>query len=37
MPFWKILQDICFVLLTIFGLCYAYQLLYVLLPLLFGK
>ncbi len=37
MPFWEILQDICFVLLTLFGLCYAYQLLYVLLPLLFGK
>lgn len=37
MPFWEILQDICFILLTIMGLCYAYQFLYVLLPLLFHR
>lgn len=35
MLFWEILQKVCFILLTILGLCYAYQFLYVLLPLLF--
>lgn len=37
MPFWEILQKVCFVLLTLLGLCYIYQFLYVLLPLLFHK